>query len=105
MGHLSLESVNLICRLILALAHGVHAGSTLNGATTHLSVAILVGQCGDAAIVSLPFNVIPKLLFETRSRRIALIGLSFFPQEVLSQNKLQSILSNRLLCQLLCSCI
>ena len=77
MGHLSLESVNLICRLILALAHGVHAGSTLNGATTHLSVAILVGQCGDAAIVSLPFNVIPKLLFETRSRRIALIGLSF----------------------------
>ena len=42
----------------------------MNEATTHLSVAILLSQCGDAAIVRLPFNVIPKLLFETRSRRI-----------------------------------
>jgi hypothetical protein len=42
-----------------------------------------VSQCGDAAIVSLPLNVIAKLLFETRSRRIEwsdpaeLIGLRF----------------------------
>jgi hypothetical protein len=55
----------------------------LNGATTHLSVAILVSQYGKAAIVSLPLNVIPKLLFETRSRRtewsdaVGLFGLRF----------------------------
>ena len=42
-----------------------------------------MSQCGDAAIVSLPLNVIPKLLFETRSRRIewsdpvGLFGLRF----------------------------
>jgi hypothetical protein len=68
MAHLSRESVNLNCLLTLALP--VHAGSILNGATTQLSVTLFVSRCGDAAIVSLPLNVIPKLLFETRSRRI-----------------------------------
>lgn len=58
----------------------------LNKATTHLSVAILVSQCGDAAIVSLLLNVVPKLRCETRSRRIegsdpvGLFGLCFGDQ-------------------------
>jgi len=37
--------VNLIRLLILAFPAWVHAGSILNEATTHLSVAILVSQC------------------------------------------------------------
>jgi hypothetical protein len=55
----------------------------LHEATTHFSVAILVSQWGDAAIAGLPLNVIPKLLFETRSHRIewsdrvGLFGLRF----------------------------
>jgi hypothetical protein len=53
-----------------------------------------VSQCGDAAIVSLPLNVIPKLLFETRSRRIewgdpvGLFGLRFGDHVETSRQKI-----------------
>ena len=47
----SLRVVNLIRLLILAFRRGVHAGSIFNEATTHLSVAIVVSQCGSGILV------------------------------------------------------